>query len=208
MGDNNVNSVNNSNNVKWSKQLAKQLDAADGKEDGKISASVWNGYLNSIGSKGNKIKNFINLSNAEKSFDYYKTTKDKGKIDYNNWQTQLTSYKNSQTQSTEQTSDTSSAKTLQPAAEQPAAVEPEPIAASMQEVLSNESVQATNMTELQLDIYNKYSSNLSTEQTSDTSSAKTLQPAAEQLAAAEPGTIAEAIQADLLDCNRKPIKKG
>lgn len=187
MGSNNVNSVNNSNNVKWSKQLAKQLDAVDGKKDGKISASVWNGYLSDIGSNGNRIKNFINLSNAEKSFDYYNTTKDKGKINYNNWETQLTNYKNSQTQSTEQTPDTNSAD---------AQILAEP-SLPPEESAGDESGQTTNMTELQLSICKKWSSSLSTEQTSDTKSVEAPQPAAEQPAAAESGTIGEVIQADL-----------
>ncbi len=82
------NSVNGGNdNVKWSKELAAKLDAADGKEDGKINASVWNKFLKNNKSNGNTIKYSINLNRAEISFDYSLKTKDhnvKG-LDWNNW---------------------------------------------------------------------------------------------------------------------------
>jgi len=90
-----VSGVNGGNNAQWNKKLAEQLDLADGKKDGKISASVWNGYLKAIGSTGNQIKNFININNAEKSFNYYKTTKDNGKADWNNWEAKLDDFKKS-----------------------------------------------------------------------------------------------------------------
>ncbi len=35
-----VGGVSGGNNAQWNKKLAEQLDAADGKKDGKISASV------------------------------------------------------------------------------------------------------------------------------------------------------------------------
>ena len=50
-------------------QLAQQLDAADGKKDGKISASVWNSFVDGKGGKG--IKNYINVENAMNSITSY-----------------------------------------------------------------------------------------------------------------------------------------
>ena len=82
-----------SNNIAWNKQLAAELDAADGKADGKIDASIWNGFMNKTGSNGNRIKKFINLSNAEKSFNYYDKKKDAGKVDWKNWNTMLNDFK-------------------------------------------------------------------------------------------------------------------
>lgn len=80
-------------NIQWNKQLADELDAADGNKDGKISANVWNEFINKSGSKGNKINSFINVNAAMRSLNYYDTTKDKGKIDWkNNWQTLLNNY--------------------------------------------------------------------------------------------------------------------
>ena len=93
MYNGNVGGVGGNDNIKWNKQLAKELDAADGKQDGKISASVWNGFIQKTGSKGNSIKNFINLENAAKSFEYYDSKKDAGKIDWKNkWQGMLFEY--------------------------------------------------------------------------------------------------------------------
>ena len=80
-----VGGVSGGNNVQWNKKLAEQLDAADGKKDGKITASVWNGFINHTGSNGNKIKWNISVDNAAKSFRYYDTKKDTGKVDWNNW---------------------------------------------------------------------------------------------------------------------------
>ena len=50
-------------------QLAQQLDAADGKKDGKISASVWNSFVDGKG--GKDIKNYINVENAMNSITSY-----------------------------------------------------------------------------------------------------------------------------------------
>ena len=51
------------NNIHWNRNLAEKLDAADGKKDGKINASVWNSFLDKVGSSGNRINNFINIDN-------------------------------------------------------------------------------------------------------------------------------------------------
>lgn len=77
---------------KWSKKLSEELDAADGKKDGKISANVWNGFMDKTGSKGNRIHNFIYLNNAEKSFDYYDRKKDVGNVDWKDWKNLLNVY--------------------------------------------------------------------------------------------------------------------
>ncbi len=87
-----VGSVGGSDNTQWNRKLAEELDAADGKKDGKISADKWNGFLNSIHSNGNKIKNFINIDNAAKSFAYYDKKKDVGKVDYSDWKNLLNVY--------------------------------------------------------------------------------------------------------------------
>lgn len=83
---NNINGTGGAGNIKWSRDLATRLDEKDGKKDGKISASVWNGYLSEMGSKGNRIQNYITVDNAVKSFDYYKSKKDKDVVDWNNWE--------------------------------------------------------------------------------------------------------------------------
>ena len=59
-------------------QLAQQLDAADGKKDGKISASVWNSFVEGKG--GKDIKNYINVENAMNSITSYavKTSQSSG----------------------------------------------------------------------------------------------------------------------------------
>ena len=79
------------NNVQWNKQLAEELDAADGKKDGKISASIWNNFIDKSGSNGNKINKFINVETASKSLDFYARKKDVGneKVDWSNWQEML-----------------------------------------------------------------------------------------------------------------------
>lgn len=80
--------VNNNSAPVWNaRTLADNLDAADGKKDGKISASIWNNYLKTIGSTGNRINNYITVDNAERSLNYYKTTKDLNNTDakWNNW---------------------------------------------------------------------------------------------------------------------------
>jgi hypothetical protein len=50
-------------------QIAQKLDAADGKKDGKISASVWNDFVKDKG--GKQIKNFISVENAMQSIASY-----------------------------------------------------------------------------------------------------------------------------------------
>ena len=80
-------------NVQWNKKLAEELDAADGKNDGKISASIWNDFMKSTGSSGNKIKSFINLNNAERSLNFYDKKKDAGKVDWTNWESMLDNFK-------------------------------------------------------------------------------------------------------------------
>lgn len=80
-------STNKTGQIQWSRRLAEQLDAADGKKDGKISASVWNSFLEKMGSNGNRIKNFINIDSAARSFNFYDNKKDLGKVDWhNNWE--------------------------------------------------------------------------------------------------------------------------
>ena len=88
-----VGGVSGGNNVQWNKKLAEELDAADGKKDGKIKASIWNGFMEKTGSSGKHIKNFINIDNASRSFNYYDKTKDSGKVDWGNWENMLTEYK-------------------------------------------------------------------------------------------------------------------
>ena len=87
-----IGGVYGSNNISWNKKLAQELDAADGKKDGKISASIWNSFMNHTGSSGNKIKNFININNAAKSLNYYDTKKDAGKVDWDNWESMYESF--------------------------------------------------------------------------------------------------------------------
>lgn len=88
-----VGGVSDGNNIPWNKKLAEELDAADGKKDGKINANIWNDFMKSTGSKGNKIKNFINLNNAERSLNFYDKKKDAGKVDWGNWETLLNNFK-------------------------------------------------------------------------------------------------------------------
>jgi hypothetical protein len=52
-------------------QIAQKLDAADGKKDGKISASVWNDFVKDKG--GKQIKNFISVESAMQSINTYAT---------------------------------------------------------------------------------------------------------------------------------------
>ncbi len=87
-----VSGVSGGNNTPWNKKLAEQLDEADGKKDGKISANIWNGFIKHTGSSGNKIKWSINVENAAKSFSYYDTTKDSGKVDWNCWEQMYVSF--------------------------------------------------------------------------------------------------------------------
>lgn len=87
MYNGNVGGISGGNqNVQWSRQLAEELDAADGKKDGKISANNWNVFLTKMGSKGNKISNYITVDNAVRSFNFYESKKDAGKVDWNNWE--------------------------------------------------------------------------------------------------------------------------
>lgn len=53
----------------YRQQKFDELDATDGKVDGKISASVWNEYAKSVGSEESQIKNYITVDNARKWFD-------------------------------------------------------------------------------------------------------------------------------------------
>ena len=58
------------NQVKFnSNSIARELDAKDGKIDGKIQKNIWNEYAEEQG--GNKIKNFINIDNAIASINTY-----------------------------------------------------------------------------------------------------------------------------------------
>ena len=50
-------------------QKALELDKADGKQDGKISANVWNEYAKGYG--GNEIQNEINVVDAMNSITTY-----------------------------------------------------------------------------------------------------------------------------------------
>ena len=50
-------------------QIAKKLDEADGKKDGKISASIWNSFVKDKG--GKEIKQFINVYDAMNSITTY-----------------------------------------------------------------------------------------------------------------------------------------
>lgn len=81
----NTGNIQNKQNVLWSRQLADKLDAADGQKDGKIDASIWNSYLTSMGSNGNKISNYITVDNASRSFDYYAAKKDAGNNSWKQW---------------------------------------------------------------------------------------------------------------------------
>ena len=55
----------------FSKNIAAQLDSADGKKDNQISASVWNGFVKDKGGKELKYSPYISLENAEKSISQY-----------------------------------------------------------------------------------------------------------------------------------------
>ena len=95
MYNGNVGSVGGNGDEAWYKQLAKILDRADGTEDGKINANIWNGFLDPHKkSNANGIKRFINLKRAEISFKYYKSTKDvnNDKVDWTNWKEMLYVY--------------------------------------------------------------------------------------------------------------------
>ena len=81
----NTGNIQNKQNVLWSRQLADKLDAADGQKDGKIDESIWNSYLTSMGSNGNKISNYITVDNASRSFDYYAAKKDAGNNSWKQW---------------------------------------------------------------------------------------------------------------------------
>lgn len=104
------------NNIHWNRNLAEKLDAADGKKDGKINASVWNSFLDKVGSSGNRINNFINIDNASKSFNYYDTKKDSGKVQWDNWESMYNDFvsSNAKTQDLDGTS-----SRLKPAAPAP-----------------------------------------------------------------------------------------
>ena len=88
---NNIGKDFGANSVKWSRELAQKLDIKDGKQDGKIQASVWNEFLSTMKSKGNRIQNYITVDNAAKSFDYYNNTKDKGTVVWDMWEEKLES---------------------------------------------------------------------------------------------------------------------
>ena len=81
-----VGGISGGKDIQWNKQLAGQLDAADGKKDGKIDASIWNGFLDKAGSSGNRIKTSISVDKAAASLNYYDKSKDAGKVDWNDWQ--------------------------------------------------------------------------------------------------------------------------
>ncbi len=80
-------------NNSWSMKLARELDAADGKHDGKINADIWNGFIKKVGSKGNKINRSININRAALSFNFYEQKKDVGSVDWMKWQEMLEDYK-------------------------------------------------------------------------------------------------------------------
>ena len=61
--------INPNINTSHAEQIARNLDRKDGKEDGKIQASIWNEYAETTG--GNKIKNCITLKNAIASITTY-----------------------------------------------------------------------------------------------------------------------------------------
>jgi hypothetical protein len=61
----NINKINGTS----AGMIAQQLDAADGKKDGKISASVWNSFVKDKG--GKQIKNSISVENAMNSITTY-----------------------------------------------------------------------------------------------------------------------------------------
>lgn len=88
----NSGNISGSGNTQWNKKLAEELDAADGKKDGKISVSVWNGFIKHTGGNGNEIKCSIGVDNASKSFNYYDTKKDTGKVNWNDWESMYNSY--------------------------------------------------------------------------------------------------------------------
>ena len=91
-----------SNDSNWSKNLVDQLFALSKDKRG-ISADVWNGFLDKIGSKGNHVTSYIPLNKAAKSFEYYNSTKDKGSIDWeNNWQTLFGNYTSKATEESAQ----------------------------------------------------------------------------------------------------------
>ena len=51
------------------RNVANELDAADGKKDGKIQKDIWNAYAAARG--GNSIKNFIDVNSAIRSINAY-----------------------------------------------------------------------------------------------------------------------------------------
>ena len=62
--------VNHNNRIStWEKEYVANLDAKDGKKDGKIQASVWNEYAKEFGAP--QIQNFIKLENALKTIPKY-----------------------------------------------------------------------------------------------------------------------------------------
>lgn len=96
MTGNNINSIGGAGNTQWSRQLAEQLDAADGKKDGKISANNWNVFLKAMGSRGNKISNYITVDNAVKSFNFYEKKKDVNtNAEWNKWEDKFNEAKDS-----------------------------------------------------------------------------------------------------------------
>ena len=50
-------------------KLVSLMDKADGTEDGKIEANIWNQYVQTF--KTNKIKNYITTDNANRIFNSY-----------------------------------------------------------------------------------------------------------------------------------------
>lgn len=61
--------VNKLSGTTSASQLAQKLDAADGKQDGKIEASIWNEFVADKG--GKQIQNHITVNNAVKSITTY-----------------------------------------------------------------------------------------------------------------------------------------
>lgn len=98
MYNGNVGGVSGGNeNVRWSRELAEQLDAADGQKDGIIKKNIWDGFLKQAGSSGNTVKWGISIENAMKSFEYYDKKKDVGKVDWGNWQAMLDKFTGKET---------------------------------------------------------------------------------------------------------------
>lgn len=93
MEEMNVTALGHRSNISWNSQLADELDAMDGKKDGKIKANVWNNFIKKSDSKGKSVSYFINTDEASKSLNYYAAKKDSGKVDWKNWRALLENFK-------------------------------------------------------------------------------------------------------------------